>query len=137
MMENAKRWMTALIAALVTVTFQIAEAADANRHDPAPTTVARHAPGNSPIRLRVEAPTGRIEQLAYRPGQGWSSAAPARSDAGTAAPRAVRADAEDRDRNADGSQPMSVFIDGPTGYTYVWNRDKGWTFVGRISNRIE
>ncbi len=136
-MENAKRWMTALVAALATATFQTAKAADVERPALAPAKVARHAPANSPIMLRVEAPTGRTEQLAYRPGLGWTTAAPVRSDAEAAAPHAVPAEAEHRDQSRDGSQPMSVFVDGPTGYTYVWNRDKGWTFVGRISNRIE
>jgi hypothetical protein len=32
-------------------------------------------------------------------------------------------------------QPLTVFIDGPSGYTYVWMRDEGWKFVGRIAGR--
>jgi hypothetical protein len=28
-----------------------------------------------------------------------------------------------------------VFIDGPTGYTYVWTVEKGWSFVGRVAKR--
>lgn len=30
-------------------------------------------------------------------------------------------------------QPLTVFIDGPTGYTFVWIRDGGWKFVGQMA----
>jgi hypothetical protein len=28
--------------------------------------------------------------------------------------------------------PSVVLIDGPTGYAFVWTRDSGWKFVGRV-----
>jgi len=28
--------------------------------------------------------------------------------------------------------PLTVFIDGPSGFTYVWNRDDGWKCIGRF-----
>jgi hypothetical protein len=31
------------------------------------------------------------------------------------------------------ADPLSVFIDGPTGYTFAWT-DGAWKFVGRISD---
>jgi hypothetical protein len=31
------------------------------------------------------------------------------------------------------SEPLTVFIDGPTGYTFVWSRDEGWKFVGQMA----
>jgi len=34
------------------------------------------------------------------------------------------------DANADAS--LTVFIDGPSGFTYVWNRDGGWKFIGKL-----
>ncbi len=30
--------------------------------------------------------------------------------------------------------PMTVFIDGPTGYTFAWTPDAGWKFVGHITD---
>lgn len=30
--------------------------------------------------------------------------------------------------------PMAVFIDGPTGYTFAWTNDGGWKFVGHIAD---
>ena len=32
-------------------------------------------------------------------------------------------------------EPLSVFIDGPSGFTFVWNRDGGWKFVGKVTDR--
>jgi hypothetical protein len=29
--------------------------------------------------------------------------------------------------------PLTVFIDGPTGYTFVWTDASGWKFVGYLS----
>jgi hypothetical protein len=29
--------------------------------------------------------------------------------------------------------PLTVFVDGPTGFTYIYLFDKGWKFVGRIA----
>jgi hypothetical protein len=28
--------------------------------------------------------------------------------------------------------PLTVFIDGPSGFTYVWHRDDGWKCVGML-----
>jgi hypothetical protein len=30
-------------------------------------------------------------------------------------------------------EPLTVFVDGPTGYTFVWIRDAGWKFVGQLA----
>jgi hypothetical protein len=30
--------------------------------------------------------------------------------------------------------PLSVFIDGPTGYTFVYVQDAGWKFVGVLDS---
>ena len=32
-------------------------------------------------------------------------------------------------------EPLTVFIDGPTRFTYVWSRDGGWKFIGTLSDR--
>jgi hypothetical protein len=34
-------------------------------------------------------------------------------------------------------KPMTVFIDGPTGYTCFWSRERGWKFVGRLTERVQ
>jgi hypothetical protein len=30
--------------------------------------------------------------------------------------------------------PLAVFVDGPTGYTFAWIRDAGWKFVGHVAD---
>ena len=41
--------------------------------------------------------------------------------------------------NAEGTgleRPLSVFVDGPTGITFIYVHDEGWKFVGRVVDRI-
>jgi hypothetical protein len=33
------------------------------------------------------------------------------------------------------AEPLTVFIDGPSGYTFVWTREGAWKFVGKIAGR--
>ena len=30
--------------------------------------------------------------------------------------------------------PLAVFVDGPTGYTFAYVQDAGWTFIGQVTN---
>ena len=30
-------------------------------------------------------------------------------------------------------RPLSVFVDGPTGFTFIYVPDEGWKFVGRVA----
>src|SRR5262245_48215270 len=32
-------------------------------------------------------------------------------------------------------RPLSVFVDGPTGFTFMYVLDEGWKFVGRVADR--
>ena len=32
-------------------------------------------------------------------------------------------------------EPLTVFIDGPSGFTFVWDREGGWKFVGKIVDK--
>ena len=34
-----------------------------------------------------------------------------------------------------GDEPLTVFIDGPSGFTFVWYRESGWKFVGKVSDK--
>jgi hypothetical protein len=34
-------------------------------------------------------------------------------------------------------EPLTVFIDGPTGYTFAWIHDRGWKFVGQTSEEAQ
>lgn len=87
------------------------------------------------VTLFVETPTGTTVRLVYVPDGGWifrdGKADPPLSGtalARTTAPQRVEAPAIT-------NEPLTVFIDGPSGFTYVWMRDAGWKFVGRIADK--
>lgn len=33
------------------------------------------------------------------------------------------------------ARPLTVFVDGPTGFTFMYVLDEGWKFVGRVADR--
>jgi len=76
----------------------------------------------------------RVEGGAWRYAEGWGS--PDRAGkwlfrntgfGSTPAPAANKAVLDE--------EPLSVFIDGPSGFMFVWNRDGGWKFVGTVADR--
>ena len=73
-----------------------------------------------PRTLFISAPRGGTVRLIYVPDDGWSFANGA---IGSKAAMAALTPTE---------KPLAVFIDGPTGFTYVWIGETGWKFVGRI-----
>jgi hypothetical protein len=90
----------------------------------------------SPLTLYVEGPSGNAFRLVHVQGTGWKYAEGDRQSNGlfrkiafgsTTPPRAANAAIPD-------GEPLTVFIDGPSGFTYVWNRDEGWKFVGKIAD---
>jgi hypothetical protein len=101
----------------------------------------RRAGRGSPLTLYMEDPNGDAFRLVHVQGTGWKFAESWKSPdrAGhslfrkaafwstTPAPAPKEEVADD--------EPLTVFIDGPSGFTYVWNRDAGWKFVGKIADR--
>jgi len=98
------------------------------------------AANRSSLTLYVEDPNGKALQLVYVEGTGWKYGRPISNDNAssslfrkiafwsmTSAP--VAKDVVQND------EPLTVFIDGPTGFTYVWSRDAGRKFIGTLSNR--
>jgi hypothetical protein len=88
---------------------------------------------SSPLTLFIEGPTGNTFRLIYLPTEGWkfASAVAGAKPAERALTLTAMPPSDERSELAD---PLTVFIDGPTGFTYVWIRDAGWKFVGRIAN---
>ncbi|ASW01924.1 hypothetical protein CJU94_27725 [Paraburkholderia aromaticivorans] len=91
---------------------------------------------NSPLTLLIQPPAGGTMRLTYVPADGW------KLDTPDAAPRTTRGrvtpvGTSQHEENHGISKPMTVFIDGPTGFTYVWSQDGGWTFAGRVTDRIQ
>ena len=76
------------------------------------------APGAAPT-IFLDGPRGERTTLTYSPNAGWF----------------LRAgwQAEDRSTTARSrEQPLTVFLDGPSGYAFIYLAAEGWKFVGRI-----
>jgi hypothetical protein len=91
------------------------------------------AAGNDPLSLDIQTPSGATSHLTYADDDGWSL------DDGDARlkpteARITPASTEPQRQASASERPMTVFIDGPTGFTYVWMRDQGWKYVGRLSD---
>jgi hypothetical protein len=73
--------------------------------------------------------------LAYFRGCGWRYQTVRRTtDHPLSEPRAMPvSDAAPLSVALPRGQPLAVFIDGPTGYTFVWIGDGGWKFVGQMA----
>jgi hypothetical protein len=83
--------------------------------------------------LTMQTPSGGMSRLTFVDKDGWcleDHAAPTKDEA-----RITPASTERQQRASRSEQPMTVFIDGPTGFTYAWVADHGWKFIGRLSNR--
>ena len=87
---------------------------------------------DSRLALAVVGPSGDTYHLVYAPGQGWqfvnlpTGVAPIKvKSSGDFATLFAATTSE--------VHPQTVFIDGPTGYTFVWVADSGWKFVGTIT----
>ena len=86
----------------------------------------------SPLTLVVKSASGSTSRLTYVENDGW------RFDDSDASlkPGEVRLTPVTTQPVEPGAkQPLTVFIDGPSGFTYIWVRDEGWKFVGRIAER--
>lgn len=95
-----------------------------------PRAGERQATSTAPLTMLVEDSTGNTVRLTHVPGTGWKHDRASRTDSPlrTAAFQAMPGAAADA--NAEAS--LTVFIDGPSGFTYVWNRDGGWKFIGKL-----
>lgn len=94
--------------------------------------VAAQGPANS---IRLEGTHGESLRLAYFAGCGWKYIAANRNGvpaAGLAKMAYEPASAPQVAGPATPEDPTTVFIDGPTGYTFAWTPAGGWKFVGHL-----
>jgi hypothetical protein len=87
------------------------------------------------LSIPVQGPDGNALRLDFRPGNGWrlsdaqGDGASARK-VGTDIPEALESD-----HASPVEHPLSVTVDGPTGFVYAWMHDSAsWKFVGRVSD---
>lgn len=98
---------------------------------PAARAADAAAAGAEPVTLLVQAPDGHTLRLSYGRDQGWKLFG--RTFGGKLA-AATLPDSDARSPEP-ADEPLTVFIDGPSGYTYVWMADSGWQFIGHIADR--
>ena len=110
----------------------------------APTMTTRSSGATEPCTgrqsytLLVEGTDGNEVRLVHVSGCGWKQVADEKSgESSLALPKmslspVVASHAETT--STTGDDPMTVFIDGPTGYTFVWTAEGGWKFVGYLSD---
>ena len=103
--------------------------ADTSVWTPQVVALSQTRAATAPLTMLVEDPAGNTVRLTHVPGAGWKyepaarAKSPLRKAALGVAPAAADADAD---------ASLTVFIDGPSGFTYVWNRDGGWKFIGKL-----
>jgi len=100
----------------------------------------RRAGRGSPLTLYMEDADGNafrlihVQGTGFRYAEGWKSSNTADASlphkvafqSTTSAPPATGTTPDD--------EPLTVFIDGPSGFAFVWDREGSWKFVGKIAN---
>lgn len=85
----------------------------------------------TPLSIAVDGPKGASFRLVYNAGNGWKFAdysatrlvSVAQQEGPTGLIEALPTDT-----------PQSVYVDGPTGYVFVYVIDQGWRFVGSVAD---
>ena len=120
---------------------QIADLKEAPQLAPAPTIAEPRRSGRgSPLTLYMEDTNGNAFRLVHVQGTGWKYAEGWKSPDSAAASlfRKVAfqstTPAPAKGATPDG-KPLTVFIDGPSGFTFVWDREGGWKFVGKMVDK--
>ena len=113
-----------VVTMLLLAAFGVAHAAD-------PVSAGTEARELVPLSIAIDGPKGASFRLVYNAGHGWQftdySAAKLVSAAQQAGPTGL-------------IEPLptetlqSVFVDGPTGYVFVYVIDEGWRFVGSVAD---
>jgi hypothetical protein len=132
-------WIAAAFGALGMPEVAIAESAEGGNVEVArgltvpcgPQTVS----GSGPLTVFIQPPAGRTMRLTYSVSDGWHASTT--RGAATQVAGAAYAIASQTEAEPETGQPMTVFIDGPSGFTYFWIPDVGWKFVGRVTDRIQ
>jgi hypothetical protein len=107
---------------------------------PAIAEPRRSGPG-SPLTLYMEDINGNAFRLIHVQGTGWKYAEGWKSPDSAAASlfRKVESRSTPPARPAKeavpADEPLTVFVDGPSGFTFAWDREGGWKFVGTIVDK--
>jgi len=101
-------------------------------------TIATDAAQNSVPTIMLSGPTGDRLTLVHSPDAGWQLQAGWTRGQPRDSPRSTQAVYSDVRSEADNQsvleRPLTVFVDGPTGYTFIYLLDDGWRFVGQVAD---
>ena len=120
---------------------EIGGVAEASQLAPVPAIAEpRRAGRGSPVTLYLEDSSGGAFRLVHVEGTGWRYAEGWKSPDSTVASLlrkvAFRSTTPTPAKGATPvGEPLTVFIDGPSGFTFVWDREGGWKFVGKIADK--
>jgi len=95
----------------------------------APLTLLLNGPADNPSTLIYTAEAG------WRLHAGWDAGAQRGQDAnGQSLKTALKPPQIPTDEQPLLGRPLTVFIDGPTGFTFIYAFEEGWKFVGQVAN---
>ena len=113
-----------VVTMLLLTAFGVAHAAD-------PNTAGDEARERAPLSIAIDGPKGASFRLAYTAGNGWKFA-------GHSATKLASVAQQEGPTGLIETLPtdtlQSVFIDGPSGYVFVYVIDEGWRFVGSVAD---
>jgi len=123
---------------------QIADLAEGSQLALAPAFAdPRRAERGSPLTLYMEDSDGNAFRLVHVQGTGWRYAegwkSPNSADASLSQKVALKSttSAPPAKGGTPDDEPLTVFIDGPSGFAFVWDREGGWKYVGMIANESQ
>jgi pyruvate/2-oxoglutarate dehydrogenase complex dihydrolipoamide acyltransferase (E2) component len=88
-----------------------------------------------PLALQLEDAGGNPVRLVHVPSVGWQYDKTVHgADSALRKTALQTAGAPPAAGGSDDDLPLTVFIDGPSGFTYVWNRSDGWKYIGRLGD---
>lgn len=113
-----------VVTMLLLTAFGVAHAAD-------PIAAGTEVRDRAPLSIAIDGPKGASFRLVYNAGKGWQFAdhavaklvSVAQQEGPTGLVEALPTDT-----------PQSVYVDGPTGYVFVYLIDEGWRFVGSVAD---
>ena len=98
-----------------------------------------HKAQGAPLTLLLSGPKGDRSTLAYSADSGWRMQpgwqVKAGADGIRPTPVAYPVPPESAAPEAAMTRPLTVFLDGPTGFTFIYVQGEGWKFVGQIASQ--
>jgi hypothetical protein len=116
---------------------QLARAQAAPAQSPVASGNDQPCSANPSHTLLLKSPDGKAFQLLHFRGCGWKQLSIAESDVDRTRPQmsfAPISGAHAATPEQTAADPLAVFVDGPTGYTFVYTAENGWKFVGYLSD---